>query len=562
MPEFISAPVGVTKAHVGLGNVDNTSDVNKPISTATQTALDGKKDYIPPVTVSWMDTFDRANATGIANVGNGWTAWNVADGDIVSNSLVRTDGGDYREFLNPATGVTLPADYTVTAVMATSGASGGRFFYGLVGRWNGTSGVRALFTTDGASLEIGDSEGYGLNNVYAGTPTLPATWTDAGDHTLALRMTGPTIELICDGVVVVSTTCSTNATLEGTGFGICGEGNGKIWRSIGASGTTGGGEPLAASSVGWPQLNSDLGPLLDQLDTGRVASYSTNAVVDADVITENGFYWWAGTAVTTALGTSDVNLFVSSQDSNYVSQIACDQFSNRTWHRQKNGASNWFPWAEIAQDALVVHKTGDETIGGNKTLSTGLLRMGGAGTGLPTVNATNAGTKLVLYGSAGATATNLAIGISSGNIFWLSTADSSGSFRFYAGAANVATISGAGALALGGPATITSENWVAATLTNAWTNYGGIYEVAGYRKMADGTVMLRGLVKTGTVALAIFTLPVGYRPAGASLWQQLANLGTCRMDVGSDGTVKVASYISPGTSALVSLSGIRFSVNG
>lgn len=35
-------PHEVTKAQVGLGNVDNTSDANKPISTATQTALNGK----------------------------------------------------------------------------------------------------------------------------------------------------------------------------------------------------------------------------------------------------------------------------------------------------------------------------------------------------------------------------------------------------------------------------------------------------------------------------------------------------------------------------------------
>lgn len=33
-------PHNVTKAQVGLGNVDNTSDMNKPISTATQSALD------------------------------------------------------------------------------------------------------------------------------------------------------------------------------------------------------------------------------------------------------------------------------------------------------------------------------------------------------------------------------------------------------------------------------------------------------------------------------------------------------------------------------------------
>lgn len=34
--------VTITAADVGLGNVDNTSDINKPISAATQTALDGK----------------------------------------------------------------------------------------------------------------------------------------------------------------------------------------------------------------------------------------------------------------------------------------------------------------------------------------------------------------------------------------------------------------------------------------------------------------------------------------------------------------------------------------
>ena len=34
----------VSKTDVGLGNVDNTSDLNKPISTATQTALDSKVD--------------------------------------------------------------------------------------------------------------------------------------------------------------------------------------------------------------------------------------------------------------------------------------------------------------------------------------------------------------------------------------------------------------------------------------------------------------------------------------------------------------------------------------
>lgn len=40
----ITPPGAVTKADVGLGNVDNTSDANKPVSTATQTALNIKAD--------------------------------------------------------------------------------------------------------------------------------------------------------------------------------------------------------------------------------------------------------------------------------------------------------------------------------------------------------------------------------------------------------------------------------------------------------------------------------------------------------------------------------------
>ena len=41
-PTFTGTTTGITKAVIELGNADNTADVDKPISTATQTALDGK----------------------------------------------------------------------------------------------------------------------------------------------------------------------------------------------------------------------------------------------------------------------------------------------------------------------------------------------------------------------------------------------------------------------------------------------------------------------------------------------------------------------------------------
>ena len=41
-PAFTGTPTGITKSHVGLGNVDNTADTAKPVSTAQQTALDAR----------------------------------------------------------------------------------------------------------------------------------------------------------------------------------------------------------------------------------------------------------------------------------------------------------------------------------------------------------------------------------------------------------------------------------------------------------------------------------------------------------------------------------------
>ncbi len=55
----VSTALGnLTKSDVGLGNVDNTSDADKPVSTATQTALNAKADK--SATVSDV-TFDSAS---------------------------------------------------------------------------------------------------------------------------------------------------------------------------------------------------------------------------------------------------------------------------------------------------------------------------------------------------------------------------------------------------------------------------------------------------------------------------------------------------------------------
>lgn len=56
-----------TKAQVGLGNVDNTSDLNKPVSTATQTALNGKENTGVAATLVASHEADTTNVHGIAD---------------------------------------------------------------------------------------------------------------------------------------------------------------------------------------------------------------------------------------------------------------------------------------------------------------------------------------------------------------------------------------------------------------------------------------------------------------------------------------------------------------
>jgi hypothetical protein len=57
----INTPTGITKSDVGLANVDNTTDANKPVSTATQTALDAKAPLASPA-LTGTPTAPTANA--------------------------------------------------------------------------------------------------------------------------------------------------------------------------------------------------------------------------------------------------------------------------------------------------------------------------------------------------------------------------------------------------------------------------------------------------------------------------------------------------------------------
>lgn len=73
--------VVLTAADVGLGNVNNTSDANKPISTATQTALNSKLNLSNSLFIIWADsaTTFPARASSIPSGYSGRVAFDSGD---------------------------------------------------------------------------------------------------------------------------------------------------------------------------------------------------------------------------------------------------------------------------------------------------------------------------------------------------------------------------------------------------------------------------------------------------------------------------------------------------
>lgn len=85
-----SNPHNVKKDQIGLGNVDNTSDINKPVSTAQQSALDNLKSELSEHIVSESNEWIVSDESGniVAKIDeNGLEATNITTDSIVLNSI-------------------------------------------------------------------------------------------------------------------------------------------------------------------------------------------------------------------------------------------------------------------------------------------------------------------------------------------------------------------------------------------------------------------------------------------------------------------------------------------
>ena len=126
----LTGNISVTASDLGLGNVDNTSDINKPISSATQTALNGKentltKGNLTEATSSILTISGGSNAV----IGSGTSIQVKQSNTSQSGYLSSTDWNTFNNKLSTsltsasifvgngsgiATGVTLSNDATLS----------------------------------------------------------------------------------------------------------------------------------------------------------------------------------------------------------------------------------------------------------------------------------------------------------------------------------------------------------------------------------------------------------------------------------------------------------------
>lgn len=106
--------------------------------------------------------------------------------------------------------------------------------------------------------------------------------------------------------------------------------------------------------------------------------------------------------------------------------------------------------------------------------------------------------------------------------------------------------------------TISVQAWQTVTFTNSWAQHGdATFNTAGYYKDPTGRVFLRGLIASGVLGSAAFTLPAGYRPVKAHILPVSSSTATSAGEVRIFNNGQVVPQASC-NNAYVSLDSISF----
>jgi len=104
----LTSNISLTKSDIGLGNIDNTSDLNKPISTVTQTALNAKQNTLVSGTNIKTVNGNTLLGSGDLTVGNTYTA---GTGISIASNVVTNIAPDQTVTLTAGNRISITGTY-------------------------------------------------------------------------------------------------------------------------------------------------------------------------------------------------------------------------------------------------------------------------------------------------------------------------------------------------------------------------------------------------------------------------------------------------------------------
>lgn len=228
-PVFTGVVSGITKTMIGLPNVDNTSDINKPISSAQQTALNTKAGLVDPTFTGTL-TSPIINASSSLKIGGITISASAAELNYVDGvtSSIQTQLNSKQSTLSAGFGDTTNpygsklANYILAAPNGTNGAPSFRAIVAAdIPTLNqNTTGSAATLTT-ARTLTIGAS-GKTFNGSADASWSLSEIGAQAAgsyanaDHTHNyLPLTGGTVT---GSIIVSNSTQSTTISQSSTGL--------------------------------------------------------------------------------------------------------------------------------------------------------------------------------------------------------------------------------------------------------------------------------------------------------------------------------------------------------
>jgi hypothetical protein len=187
-PTFTGTVAGIDKTMVGLANVDNTSDLNKAISTATQTAVDLKADIASPTFTGTVGGITKA-MVGLTNVDN------ISD----INKPISTATQDALDLKGSASDLALKANIASPTFTGTVGGIT-KAMVGLANVDNTTDALKPISTSTQDALDLKAT----ILSPTLVTPVLGvATATSVNKLTLTEPANGATLSL-ADGSTFVT----------------------------------------------------------------------------------------------------------------------------------------------------------------------------------------------------------------------------------------------------------------------------------------------------------------------------------------------------------------------